>query len=619
MTRSFSITFLLLVSVATAVSQQQSPKTEEDLKLQREHLQAISMVQQSGDEALLWDNKKAAIQVLADAADLLWADSPSRGTNWLTKAWELIDKVSGMPKDEKLKDFFTRSDQSELRNIVLSVARRRDPELAEKFLKQLSQKEPREKKDRGAFDDRTARSEQLLQMAQQAVESTPEVAFSLAERSLADGISYSLQSVLIGLRKKNAELANRLFDMAVARFRSFPSDPSEAQVLAGYLFQSGFTFSTNSSGQTILAVNPTQRNLPAVAASEPQRARNFLVAVYEVLLTRPSALDSAEGKQRAQQTLVLGNRLAGPYRTFAPELVPSVQGFMASLQRQLMFDAGENGLSEAHRPATPSVNTTKRSSSEEIYERRMSELEDNAEKQSNPIARKLAYVEAAVATRPDEYQRGKRIAEKIDDDNLRPDVVSFLLYRGALFLIQKSELDKAAELAPKISDVARRAVVKIAIARSLSSDALDQERALALLNDVERDLRKEEPSARVAKIALGRAALMAKLDKEQALPALEQAVAIINKLDAFDLRDEAAPDLGLAAFSAADATLAAPRLGFSFRSAIGPLVPAQFERVAAVAGRFTARELSALARLETAKLFLLGTQRPSKNSAVVVR
>ena len=562
------------------------------------------MIKQSAGEAPLWDNTKAAVHVLADAADLLWDETPGQGPKWLTKAWELTGKVSGDARDANLKDFFTSSDQSILRVTVLAVARRHDPALAEKFLRQLSQSEQNEKKERGAFDDRTIRSEQLLQMAQQTIESNPEAALNLAQQSLADGISYTLQNVLTNLRKKNVDLANRLFDLALARFRGSQSDSSEAQVLAGYLFQSGLTFSTNSSGQTILAMNPAQRNLPAVATSEPVRAKSFLTAVYEVLLTRPPAMDSAEGQLRAQQTLLLANRLIGPYRTFAEELVPSVQGFLTQLQRQLAIETNSNETSTA--PTT--ANMTRQSASEGRYEERLSEMEEAAARQSNPVTRKLAYVEATLATKPVDYQRGKRIAEKIDDDNLRPEVISFVLYRGALALLQEGQTEKAFELAPQIGDGLRRAVVRTAIAHRLSANPSDEPRAFSLLNEVERDLEKEEASIKLAKIALARVAVIAKLDREQGLMALEQMMERINRLDSFDLHDESAPNLGLAVSSVSNATIPAPRIGFSFRQAVEPLVPGHFEEVAAAVERLSARDLRAMARLDTAKSYLQTTR-----------
>jgi hypothetical protein len=75
-----------------------------------------------------------------------------------------------------------------------------------------------------------------LRLAQQAIDVNPDQAFSLAQGSLADGISQGLQNILTTLRKKDIDLANRLFDLALARFSSGAPDPSEAEVLAGYLF-----------------------------------------------------------------------------------------------------------------------------------------------------------------------------------------------------------------------------------------------------------------------------------------------------------------------------------------------------------------------------------------------
>lgn len=615
MTRSFKALFvslLLSLAVSTALSQQSGPTSETEQKLQRQRLQAISMVEQSATEAPLWNDKRAAVQVLADAADLLWDDAPGRAAKWLRKAWDLIDEVSGSPKDEKLKEFFTRSEQSDLRTVVLRVARRHDQQLVEKFLKQLSQQQPNDRKERGAFDDRTARSEQLLQLAQQAVDTDPELAFSLAQASLADGLSHGLQSVLTDLRTKSTDLANRLFDLALARFSSGQPDSSEAEVLAGYLFQSGLSFSTSSSGQTIFAMNPKQQSLPAVAPNEPQRARNFLAAVYQEILTRPLAMETPADQQRAQRILKLGNRLASQYNTFAPDLAPAVQGFLSQLSSRLSPESANTGSAGT---TTTGEGSTKRLTREELYAKRISELEDAADKDGNPLSKKVAYVKAAVATRPEDYELAKRIAEKIEDDNLRADAVSFVLYRAALFFVEKGEIEKSAELAPKITDVPRRAVVKIAIAQRLVASAtqnaeaddlsLKQQRAFDLLSDVDVDLRKEEPAARTAKILLGRTAVLVKLDKNQALVALEQAVQVINKLDKFDLRDGAAPDLSLGTLGA---TVARPRIGFDFRSAIEPVIRTDFEQIAALVERLTSKEVGGVGRLEVAKLYLQKTR-----------
>ena len=599
---------LPLLLLATAASSQPVAKNEQELRRQRERLQAISMVEQTASEAPLWNDKKNAVRSLADAADLLWDEKPGQGSKWLIKAWELIDQVSDAPQDERLKDFFTRSDRTELRTAVLTVARKHDRALSEKFLKELAQQEPNEKKNRGAFDNRSARSEQLLQMAQQVVESDPELALSLAENSLMDGISFGLQNILTTLHQKNVGLANRLFDLAIARFNAGQPDASEAQVLTGYLFQSGFTSGVNPRGQMILAVNPLQQNSPVVAVSEPQRAKIFLVAVFEKLISAPQTIDTPEGRLRAQPIVNLGAQLNRQYQTYAPELAASAQGLLAQLKQQL-WPEGDPGTATQSR--TGSSDSSKPLTREEFYEKRITDLLDKAERESNSAFRDVDYAQAALAVKTEDFARAKSIADKIGDDALRSDASSFVLYRAALSLIEKSETDKIIEIASQISDAARRAVVKIAIAQRLlatktepENRALLEQRVLDLLNEVERDLTKQEPSIKIARLLLGRAAVLAKLDKEQALTALRHTTQIINKLEAFDLRDGAAPDLGLSLSSSSGATVDRPRIGFSFRTAIEPLITTNFEQVAAAAETFSAKEVRGVARLEVAKTYL---------------
>ena len=198
---------------------------------------------------------------------------------------------------------------------------------------------------------------------------------------------------------------------------------------------------------------------------------------------------------------------------------------------------------------------------------------------------------------------------------MRDDTVSFLLYRVALNYLNSGVTEGIPDLLPQISDGPRRAVVKIAFAQHLLKPSatsktetdemnLTRQKAFDLLNDIDRDLKKEGLSAGAAKIMLGRAAILAKLDPAQALNALEQAVQVINKLDKFDLRDRTAPKLGLAAVPSSEATLSTPYVGFDFRSVIEPLIATDFEQVAAVVERMTAKEVAGVGRIEAAKLYL---------------
>jgi hypothetical protein len=587
----------------------QKSSNDKQLRIQSQRAQAVSMVEQTAADAPLWDDKKSAVEVLAFAADLLWKEAPARSARWLIRAWDLIDQVPEGEQNERLREFTRTSQKSPLHSLVLRIAHSHDPKLAEKFIEQLTQSQPEEKKDRGVFDDRSARSEQFLLLAQQAVDTDPQLAFTLAQQSLVDGNSFRLQNVLTSLRKKDVALSNRLFDLALARFTGRVPDPSEAEILAGYLFQPGMTFSSNAAGQVIMSINLMQRSDQPVAQSEPQRARDFLVAAYQSFLTRPLAIETPSARSRAQQIWVFGNRNVRRYETLAPEFFVPAKAYLAQLENQLF----PNGRGDPFGSRASESRGASPPTEREAYEARITSLENRAEKTADPIAKRLAYVEAVLATDAQDYPRAKQIAEKIADETVRAQTIAFVFYRAALWFARKQDFDKATELIGQIDDAQRRSIVRIGIAHNLLSGRDTQagdeakvveQRAFDLLNDVEKDLRKEDPSMNAARILLGRATLLSKVDKQQTLFALQQALQVINKLDRFDLKDPTAPSLGISIAPFSESLADAPRVGFSFPSAIEAIVQEEFEGLAELAGSFKVKEVRGVGRLEVARLFL---------------
>lgn len=616
MKKSVFIIIILIVPIFTfsqnsqkaALKPTQKVLTDKEQTLQIQKLQIISIIEKTAEETSFWENKKTAVEVLTEAADLLWKENPDQSAKWLTRAWKTIGQVNESEKDEAQKQFFNRSDRSALQTAVLSVAQKHDPVLAEKFLKEVSDIE--EKKDRGAFDDKTAKSEQLLRLAQEAVQTNPELAFSLAQRSLTDGISYGLQNVLTSLRQKNVNLANRLFDAALARFTNSAADTSEAQVLAGYLFKSGFTVGTNSNGGMILVVNPEQKNLPPVAQSELLRAKNFLGAAFQKFFSRPIIIDSPEDRAAAENILVLGTLIIPHYNRYAPELSQPALTFLGELQSRI----SPNKQNRTDENPSKLADLPKDATEEEIYEALIAHLVSKAEKNADPVAKKIAYVKAANATKPEDFERGLKIAGDINDDNLRDDTVSFLLYRAALYFVEKKDLTQAEEISSRIKEVLRRSVTKIALAQALLERQknksieqfqrdLEKRRAFDLLDEVQKDLRKEDVSQNVVKILFGATTVMGKFDTTQALGFLESASQAINGIENFNLKNDAAPRLGIEISRTSSATVQNPKVGFGFQSAVEPFIEKDLDKLFPIIGKFNDKEVRGIGYLELAKLF----------------
>ncbi len=91
------------------------------------------------------------------------------------------------------------------------------------------------------------------------------------------------------------------------------------------------------------------------------------------------------------------------------------------------------------------------------------------------------------------------------------------------------------------------------------------------------DLAKQEPTTKIIKIPIGRTAVLADLDKSGVPASLDQIVQMLNKVEGFDLRDGAAPELRLSV-PVPVGRIDNPRIGYDFRSAFEPLVTTEFEQ-----------------------------------------
>ena len=94
------------------------------------------------------------------------------------------------------------------------------------------------------------------------------------------------------------------------------------------------------------------------------------------------------------------------------------------------------------------------------------------------------------------------------------------------------------------------------------------------------------------------------MDHDQGLAALGQSLQSINKLERFDLKDSSAPKLGIKGVWRTESLADAPRLGFGFRSAIEPLMLAEFENLVNLTDSLKVREVRGLAQLEIARQYL---------------
>jgi hypothetical protein len=239
-------------------------------------------------------------------------------------------------------------------------------------------------------------------------------------------------------------------------------------------------------------------------------------------------------------------------------------------------------------------------------------LEEAAEKETDPIARKLAYVRAALATTPEELERGRKLADKIDEKELREQVISFLVYRVALSELEAGRIDEAVSLAAEAAPV-QRAIVLITAAQRTTAGRSERDeaqslgsrlRALELLYEAEKLLGRDDLPPDALRARVGLVTALAPLDAVRALEAFRGVVAAVNKTGSFDPSDSSAPRAaGLDGFSA-QSLLPRVRSGYGLKDALGPLARADFEGAVAAAGKLNPPAVRGTSMLEIARTVL---------------
>jgi hypothetical protein len=413
------------------------------------------------------------------------------------------------------------------------------------------------------------------------------------------------------LRSRDLTAANRVFDAALNRLATGFANPSEGQVIASYLFTPGRVFGAGSDNTTALAVGtqaPASERTPAEI--DPARARRFLAVMQKILLTLPAPAATANPSQSAQEFVTLAGSLASGFKLYAPELWQPIEQRAAQMTPDLKAASADrwtpSPVREKLKSAAPGADE------KEINRLYVEGLEEAAEKETDPIARKLAYVRAALATTPESLERGRSLASKIDEAELSEQVVSFLAYRAALWSLEKGGLDEAVKLAAEARPV-QRAIVLIAAAGRLSAESAGEGeeqviarrfRALDLLSEAEKLLGRDDLPSAAVRVRLGLVAALAALDAPRALEVLRSVVSAINRTESFDPADTSAPRIANLDDSSAQSLLPRIRSGFGIKDALTPLARADFEGTVMTAGKLTAPAVRGTCMLEIARSIL---------------
>ena len=549
----------------------------------------IDVLYSTADDAKNWDDKGVAARTQTQIADLIWDANPETATNYLKTAWTIAASVEEPKRDRST--FVNPSRRNAVRRDVLLVARKRAPQLASLWLEQMvEESKSTEKKDRGTFDDRSARSAVLLQMAQELVADNPRAAAELLIESLSDGVSFNFQTTLIRIQQKDPALAETVFRAALTHLRAVGmSDPNEILVLHSYLYTPGRVLGANTSdnpNQVQLAVGGPRVN-PA-GRENPGMAREFLELASDLLLSAPLPDGDAQMIARARVSVIT------MLLREVTEQFPEKAALLRARAQQLGAEARFSTVPSQRAADMPEFRPGE--SQESFAERRVDLLEEAAAKGRDRLTRDIGYAKAAVATTVERYQRGLDLTGNIDDKALRDGVRSWLIYRAVLHFIKSGSIDEAERLNAKNDDAAQRAACLVVGAQRLLKDK-DTSRASEWLREAGAIVRRSERDESLAGVALGLVSTYGRFDTQASLDWFVYAVKLMRKAPTAALTDDKAPYSKRISGITPNNDLTSGTSGFSLQSAVAVFPPDQFEQVLYVLNDMTPRETRGIALL----------------------
>jgi hypothetical protein len=581
------------------------------LALQRRTV-AISLLTSLAEEARSFQDQSLRARVQVRAADALWESDTEKARALFRRAWEAAvsaDKDAWQRYSEERQRISSSSEPNrylqsppELRNEVMRLVAKRDRELAEEFLTQLTDDTARDTSNpAGSLNPGTPQTAdpesppmaivQRLQLAMQLLQDGDVGrALQFAEPAL-DRVTTRGVFFLSTLREKDTGAADQRFAAMLAKTVADPSsDAVGVSVLSSYVF-TPFLYiivrgnGNNHSSQSRERIAPPQ-NFP------PELRRSFLAGAAQILLRPPPPVDqdrTIAGRRGLYFTIA---RLLPLYEQYAPELAPELRVQLSSLAADIPEDlrTGRDRL------------LTRGLASEEQNRDEGSETLERADRVSDPTERDLLYARAALIAARKGDASARDLVEKIAESEMRKGARSHVDFTLVSRALDRKDPQEALRLlaAAELSNI-HRAWALLEIAGQLKKT--DAPRAVELLNEsavVARRIGGSEVDR--PRAMMGVATLMFEIDRGRVWEAVSEAVKSANAVSEFSGEDAQV----VARFSLGRGTTTSNMSveGFNVEKVFSSLAKEDLYRTIEVARGFTADAPRATASLAVARAVL---------------
>ena len=442
----FLVLALCLVSAFVSVAAQAPPKTKKatpreavDPLAEVRRATAVALVNSLADEARSFRDLTLRARAQARAADALWETDKERSRALFRRAWEAAEaadqeRARQNAEERKAREAGGRSgaptrNLPSVRPEVVRLAARRDPALGEEFFAKLEEARkqeaaaatandaPVEQASGARFnpDDPPASITQRLQLAEELLsDGNVENALKFADPALYPVNVFGV-AFLDALRKKNAAAANERYAALLTRAGLDPAaDANSVSLLSSYVL-TPFMYVT-FHGKDSHTRRRDDNNAPP--ADLPTQLRTAFFHTAAAILLRPVPPPEQDRTSTGRVgTFMVITRLAPMFEQYLPDAAAALRAKLAVLQPDTPEREGRN---EA---------LTRGLAPEDQTRDRVQESLDRLSSAQTSEERDEIYLNAVLSSLRQDDPRGRELADKIEDLDLRKQVRAFLDFK----------------------------------------------------------------------------------------------------------------------------------------------------------------------------------------------
>jgi hypothetical protein len=519
----FTFVFTILASIAIQAQQKAAPCCDEE----RAVLLAEKQVEEVG---MLLDQPQKQIAVMVRAADVLWKTQEASARKIFTDAFALAEQRFKEKGDETAREGRAITQLPDQRFIVMHAIARRDAAWGKKLAEQIAEQSRREAEEKAADLKREAATsaqnhnvpvqDKILNLAAQLAPVDAQTSIALGRSTFANPSGDALARFLFALAEVNQDVADQFYQDAlknyarapIAEFFSLSAYPFARERLIGpESFMHGFRLLQNVQPRSALQ----QLFIEAILRRADANIKNPQEQPVSGILKLPEA----------SQLIISLYHLEALASQYQPAYVNRLQEAKAYLNASLTSDTrlSVDGLIKQQNDMEVQMSGKADN---------FAKYSEQAEREANPAKREQALAFAVLNAsdgKPIEDLLGT--ARKVDDENLRKQLLTFIYFKRTQKLVKDGQFVEAMQLAKNIDQLDFRAYLAYEMALAASKKEAEKPRVREILEDVLELAYKAPGTNEKARTLLGVVSLYAKLDKTRAFEVMAEAVKTINQVD----------------------------------------------------------------------------------------